>query len=188
MTTLAVGRPYNTSRSHYPEGEGLRLTPSYCELVRFWPAPSPSEVAAHDGPASFAAVVASADLFLFGYKFGSLAWSDTPFQVGRLETHLQGVPAGEPEEPLHLRTVLVDATTGLVQTMRTDIFEGEFAAVVRTAVYMQLEKDFDDSAAGALLQQIYQHYRTPEELVAECAHAVVHVDRPEIGPVTAFHY
>jgi hypothetical protein len=157
-------------------------------LVRFWPSPTRSEISAHDGSASFAAIVASADLFLFAYKFGSLEWSDTPFQAGRLSADLQGIPAGEPEDPLHLRTVLVDSATGLVSHMRTDIFEGQFAAVMRTAVHMQLEKDFDDAAAGELLKRIYDRYRTPAELVTDCAHEVTHVDGPAFGAVTAFHY
>ena len=169
MHTLQVGQPYDPTRNSYRQIEQVRFTPGFCELVRFWHSPSESEIEAHRGSASFAAVLVSEHLLMFAYRFGSLDWCDAPFQARRLASALQGIPAGDVASPISLRTVLVDADTGHVRAFRRDELSSEVSAIIRGSLAMQLDVPFDDEVAGQHLSTMHQHFSTPEAMVREAA-------------------
>ena len=169
---LAEDHLYNPERTSYPEAEHLRLGPSWCELVRYWSSPSQDEIDQHRGTAQFAVVEAEPDLLLLAYKFGSLDWSDTPFQAHRMRPDEQGVPVGDPGDELLLTTILVDADTGIIRAIHLSVLSPDVADTLRHAVRAQLNAPFDDTAAGRKLGAIYDRFATPQQMVEGIATAV----------------
>lgn len=170
---LAVGSPYDPTRNRYTQTEQFRVSEHICELVRFWPSPSRDEVAQHQyGEASFALVDESPDLLVLAYKFGSLDWSDTPFQAQRMTSVPPGLPEREVAEGMTLTTLLVDSETGLIRALRLDALSPSFSWALSRCVLLQLATPFDDAAAGRKLSRLYDRYATTEQMVAERADAV----------------
>lgn len=163
---LAIGRPYDPTRSHYPQTEQLRVSDTICELVRFWPSPTWDEITQHQhGEATFALVDEAPDLLLLAHRFGSLEWSDTPFQAHRMTSAPTGVPDVAPGESLTLTTVLVDSETGIIRALRLDALSSAFSTALAEAVAAQLAAPFDDRAAALKQRRLYDRYATPEEMV-----------------------
>ena len=188
MHNLQVGNRYDPSGSSYPQTEQVRFTPEFSELARFWPSPSQSEVDSHRDDGEFAAVLVSEHLLMFAYRFGSLDWSDVPFQIGRLrDADLRGVPEGRLEDPIHLRTLLVDSDTGIIRAMRRDTLSSEVSAIIRGSLQMQLDAPFDDDTAGRHLSTIYEHFSTSEAMVREAAQARCAASRPSTV-ISETHY
>lgn len=179
---LAVGELYNPARRSYPTKEEVRLGRNIHELVRFWPAPSPDEVAAHEsGAAQFALVDEAPHLLVLAYQYATLDWSDSPFQIHRSTTDHQAWPMGGAGSGILFRTVLVDAESGVIRSMRYDKWSAEFSNAVRISVAEQLLYEFDDDAAAQRLAALYDEHRTPAELVRSRATAGCATDGPVIG-------
>ncbi len=134
VSTLAVGQPYRHGRTSWPETLQAYIGPTYCELTSFYNGPTSSEIAAYrSGPVAFALAVAGPHVLVIAVQYGDLPWVDMPFEVHRIDPAGRGVPAGDPYEPLWIRSVLVDAST--VHALRIDAVEGEFAGGLRAAVW-----------------------------------------------------
>ena len=160
----------------------MRLGRKVHELVRCWPGATPEEVAAHnDGGAQFALVDEAPDLLVLGYQFGSLDWSDSPFQIHRLTTDDRAWPRGGPDEPLLFRTVLVDSDTGRILSLRYDLWSLKFSNAVRVAVAEQLLHAFSDQAAQDRLDQLHRENPTPEAMVARRAVVRCRTKAPAMG-------
>lgn len=182
--TLAVGQLYNPARTEYPVTEQVRIGRTICELVRYWPDPTPSEIRAHEtGPATFALIAPSENLLMLAYRYSDLDWCDVPFQAHRLTSDLWGWPSLGPENPIALTTVVVDSHTGIVLAFRVDAWTVEFSNAVRVAIAEQLVHDFDDNAAAAQQRTLYEAYESPELLVAGKAVATCQSEAPEYGGV-----
>lgn len=189
---LSVGQLYDPSRTATAPGETVRLGRSTPELVRRWQSPTHQEIAMHDeGVAEFALVDESPDLLVLAYRFGDLDWCDAPFQIHRLTTDVQAWPGGGSGSPINFRTVLVDAATGIVRSMRYDLWSVSFSNAVRVAVAEQLLHEASDERAGDRLDALYSEHRTPADMVAKRAGATTRSDNPSMGGSTGLsvhHY
>ena len=189
---LCVGELYDPTRTSYPTKELLRLGRTTPELVRCWPGSSAAEIASHDeGGAQFALIDESPHLLVLAYQFGDLEWSDAPFQLHRLTSDDQAWPSGGPSEPIMFRTVLVDAETGRIQSLRYDLWSQGFSNAVRVAVAEQMLHDFADHSAQQRLDALYREYATPEEMVRGRAAVTCTTDGPVLGgymPVAVHRY
>jgi hypothetical protein len=179
---LAVGELYDPNRTSFPTTEQVRLGRSTAELVRFWSNPSAEEIASHDrGAAHFAMVDESPALLILAYKYGDLDWCDVPYQAHRLTTDNPTWPQGGPAEQIAFRTVLVDADTGVIRSLRYDVWSVEFSNAVRVAVAEQLIHDLDEGDAETRLNAVYAASPTSELMVQTRAVATCSTDGPSMG-------
>jgi hypothetical protein len=118
-----------------------------------------------------AVVEAEPDLLLLAYKFGSLDWSDTPFQAHRMRPDEQGVPVGDPGDGLLLTTILVDADTGIIRAIHLSVLSPDVADALRRAVRAQLKAPMT-TQPPARNSAIYARFATPQQMVESIATAV----------------
>lgn len=176
MASIEVGRQYKPGRRRWPETTQWRCGVRINELVQFIDSPTAQEIHDHgDGSAQFAFVDLAPHLGILGYRFGEAPWSDTPFQAHRMTTAERGVP-GVVGEDLLLVCVLVDASTGLVVSMRLSIWSPAFSDAVRRNIDEQLRRPFDDPAAGALLDKVYSRYPRPVDMLQDLSTAATTSD------------
>ena len=182
MHVLAVGELYDPPHTRFEGREAVRLGRNLHELVRFWPNPDPLECAAHQaGPAEFALIDESPHLLVLAYRFGDLPWCDSPFQIHRHREEDRAWPMGGPDGQLAMRTVLVDASTGVVVSLRVDAWSLAFSNAIRVAVAEQLLHEPRDDEAQERLTALYGKYATPEEMVRERATHTYSTDGPTLG-------
>jgi len=157
MHVLTVGGPYNPGRRRWPEGPHLRLTPAGCELALFYAQPTRAEVHnVRTGLAQFAWLDAG-PVSVLAFRFGTMPWSDVPYEPWKEPDADRGVPAGDAGNSLALQIVLADASTGLVKALRLLAWEPGFAQAVRDTLRRQLASPRDDTAAARKLDELYQH-------------------------------
>ncbi len=141
------------------------LRPGRLRVTSFYERPTQSEINAYRfGPVTFALAVAGSHVLVIAVQYGELPWVDMPFEVHRIAPERRGVPTGDPYDAVWIRSVLVDASTGVVQALRIDAVDGEFACGLRAAVWEQLETARDDDAAAQELHRIRAEYPTSELL------------------------
>ncbi|TIC84437.1 hypothetical protein [Nocardioides sp. GY 10127] len=179
MSSVVVGELYDPTRTSWPHTDQLRLGPRLTELVRFVPGVSAEEVHQHRyGPLAMAAVDLRPFQLVVAFKFGEEPWCDTPFEAHRLNADLRGRVRLDDEGCLVLRTVLVDASTGIVQVVRVDRLSRDLSGVLADNVAAQLAAPYDDARAGRLLERVYQRCATSELMVREMADVVMSGSEP----------
>ncbi|HQY95721.1 MAG TPA: hypothetical protein PLU83_01945 [Phycicoccus sp.] len=185
---LEVGKPYGLETVPAREGVQVRFTPAFSELIVKYAEPSAKEIRDFQGRAEFAIAVISQEVLVFGARFGE-NWIDAPYEAWRQPEGGRGWPHGDPEDPIWLRTILVNSSTGLIVTMRMDELSADLSTVVRVAIFKQLEKSRDDEAAHEAFTRFNSHYRSPVQWVEEVAHARSASDGPAYldVPITYYH-
>jgi hypothetical protein len=168
MHRLAVGQPYSPTGRTYPDGTmRWSFTPSGVELLLAFSHPTSKEIQdVRTGAAQFA-LLAGDHVLLMAHRFGTMPWSDAPWEVaaqraeGR-EPGLADVPEGQ---SLLVQVVLVDADTGLVRVLRSTTWSREFVEAVRAAIERQLTMASADRAQVEI-QALYARYPDTPSLVA----------------------
>ncbi|KRF37368.1 hypothetical protein [Nocardioides sp. Soil805] len=182
MHVLAVGELYDPPLTRFESREAVRLGRNLHELVRFWPDPDPMERAAHQaGPAEFALIDESPHLLVLAYRFGDLPWCDSPFQIHRHREEDRAWPAGGPDGQIAMRTVLVDASTGIVVSLRVDALSLGFSNAVRVAVAEQLLHEPNDDEAQRRLNALYDKYPSSEVMARQGATIACSTPEPTLG-------
>lgn len=136
--TLSVGAPYDASIPAWPEGVHYTCTGQH-RLTVFIAHPAASEVQSlRTGVARFALLVRGSVIVLC-YRFApGLPWGDAPYSV-----HLDGGRHDLPELPTSesrytLQVVGVDASTGLVVSIRSLSLSPAFSRKLRSACDAQV--------------------------------------------------
>lgn len=142
MPALQVGQLYIKGKPRWEEMADYTYRRGQHELRLFMDRPSPHEVEAiRSGLSRFALAVTGPVIWL-AFIFGDLPWNTATFNI-----HL--VPEAEREAPpaptriqqrALLQVVLVDAATGLVQTLRVLAFSGTFSNALHRAIQAQLDQ------------------------------------------------
>jgi hypothetical protein len=124
MSILAVDGPYAEGRTSWPETIQVYFGTGTSELAMFVPNPTRDEVEAfRTGPLQLAVVAPSRHALFVAARWGSLPWVDMPFEAHRVTAAGRGVPAGGPKDRLPIRSVLVDAESGIVAALRLDLLD-----------------------------------------------------------------
>ncbi len=160
-----VGKPFDPSRTTWPEAVKYSYRDGQHELVAFRRRPSMAEIEAlTEGPSEFALYV-DGDLLLLLYRFQSLEldpvidWSDSPFTIHRVPESERRLP---PDDPGHgqLHVLLVDADTGLVTGARTLRLDEAFTTALHGAIREQAARPWSSADYDRALRQLYANYRT----------------------------
>lgn len=172
MATYTTGELYNTSRTSWPEGAHLRLSPQGCELLILASRPTQREVeAVHSGQVKVG-LVATRHVLVWLYRIGEgLPWSDAPWEAARQTSPPPGMP-GERGDGRHvlLPIVLVDADSGIIRAQRQVTVPPRMADALRTAVDEQAHAD--PQQAAQTLAELYGRY-TSTQLANDRAELVV---------------
>lgn len=168
MYEYAVGKPYNPSRTVWPETPFLRLTEQGTQLLLFYRSPTDQEISAiRVGKASFG-WIGSEHTGVLGFRFQPLPWSDVPYTPHRKSPDdMPGLPEGGDQQLVQV--VLVDADTGIIRAVRTLTWPERFTKAVRASVQEMLDKPFSPSAADAALDALYARYPDTNQLVRQRA-------------------
>jgi hypothetical protein len=169
MSRYEVGQPYNVNLGSIPDGTAnWRFTPLGVELLLALSDPSGREI--HEvtsGLAQFALLAGDHSLIM-AHKFGTMPWSDTPWDGSRQRRagDEPGLATAGREESLMANIVLVDADTGVIKAMRAVAWNIEFASAVSDAINRQ--SGAGDAEADAEIRNWYFRYPNTVDLVAAC--------------------
>lgn len=164
-----VGELYNPQRRQWPEGHNLRLSTAGAELVLFLLRPTSREVQEiRRGTAAYA-LVTGRRVAVLAFRYGSLPWSDQPYEVWRERDDERGELPGEPGQRLLLHTVLVDAATGIIRAQRAATMSPEMSDRLRGMVCAQLAIPHDRAEALSELASLYGQYPSSDAFAAAAA-------------------
>lgn len=160
-----VGKPYSTTKKHWPEGIDYNFRSGQHELRLFFRSPLSQEITAiKNGPAQFALSVIG-DIIFFCFKFGDLEWSDCGFSIHLVpdnERTLPDIPKTNQERAL-LSTLLIDAETGILRVIRATTFSSRFTRILHQAIIDQAGRPYPgDNEYQRQIDQIYQKYRSKD--------------------------
>jgi hypothetical protein len=162
-----VGKPFDPSRTTWPETVTYSYRDGRHELVAFRRRPSVAEIEAlTEGPSEFALYV-NDDLLLLLYRFHSLEldpvidWSDSPFTIHRVPENERQLPPDQPGRG-QLHILLVDAGTGLVMGARTITLDEAFTTALHSAIREQAGRPWSSADYERTLRQLYSRHRTAE--------------------------
>jgi len=167
MGNYEVGRPFDPSRTTWPETVTYSYRNGRHELVAFRRRPSMAEIEAlTEGPSEFALYV-DGDLLLLLYRFHSLEldpvidWSDSPFTIHRVPENERQLPPDAPGRG-QLHVLLIDAGTGLVIGERTLTLDETFMTALHNAIREQAGRPWSSGDYERTLRQLYSRHRTGE--------------------------
>src|SRR3954453_19721584 len=167
MGNYEVGRPFDPSRTTWPETVTYSYRNGRHELVAFRRRPSMAEIEAlTEGPSEFTLYV-DGDLLLLLYRFHSLEfdpvidWSDSPFTIHRVPDTERQLPPDEPDQG-QIHVLLVNADTGLVIGARTLTLDEAFTTALHLAIRDQAERPWSSGDYELALRRLYASHRTGE--------------------------
>lgn len=159
MNSLQVGQPYIAGRAELPEHAGYCYAADGHVLSIFMRSPDRRKVeAVRRGRCQFALTIGPGVFFLM-YRFGkAIGWSAAPYWGAIIPKDQRSVPPeGWPDEGVVVRVVLVDATTGLVRSVRPATLPPGFACDLNKAIRQQaLLPPLDKSGYSAALASMHQ--------------------------------
>jgi hypothetical protein len=92
-----------------------------------------------------------------------------PFEAHRVTAAGRGVPAGGPKDRLPIRSVLVDAESGIVAALRLDLLDEQTSHAIRCVITDQLAHAYDPDEGEKVRQAVYQRYPKVEQLIEDLA-------------------
>jgi hypothetical protein len=184
----SVGSPYHPDRKMWPDGAQFNYRDGDLELALFPDQPTPSEVkAVKTGRADFGLYDAdglAVLLYRFGhdqggvpYRFrhdqGGVPWSDVPYHFGLVSKAEQVLPPDPgqltPETRALLHVILVNASGGQIQALRTVSLSPEFTARLFGAIRAQASGPFDSRAYHSQLKALHYQYPSSSQLAEACS-------------------
>ena len=164
MATLEIGKPFVPGRTEWPEGCEYNYYKSGHDLRLFLGEPSLEEIkSVQSGRAEFGLVV-ERDLIILLYQFEpGLPWSEAPYSWHMVAESLRTLPELEwvPETHAQLRTLLVDANTGILQATRIVKFSAEFTQAIHAAIIQQSKRPWPGEAAyDQQINELFQQFST----------------------------
>lgn len=165
MAILQVGKPYNETKKHWPEGIDYNFRSGQHELRIFYRTPSRAEInSIWNGPAIFSLSVIGPNIIL-AFKFEGFNWQDASYNwhlVPEEQRKLPDIPTNS-EQRAAITIILVDAETGIIKAIRFSSFSHKFTVKLHEAIIKQsqeqLPADYDEQT-----QKLVENY-TPEYLV-----------------------
>jgi hypothetical protein len=164
---LEVGKLYNPDRTSWPETNQYNFRAGQHELVIFYERPTAEEVEAFSKGETEFAMHFERGVIFFLYKFGDLAWADATYSwhlVPEDERQLPSPPASAEERTL-LSVLLVDASTGILKSMRALTLSPRFTRELGRAIREQAAASFSTQSHDAALSILYGKYSTTNQLL-----------------------
>ncbi|SCF75101.1 hypothetical protein [Streptomyces sp. Ncost-T10-10d] len=174
--SLVVGEPYPRQVNWPKSGANLVLHASYVEVIYSFDGLTPGEQAAFTtGSAALAVTVGDRHL-MWCYRFeaptrpgapkASLGWGDSPWEAYRQRDRTVGVP-GQQGEPFTAHMVLVDASTSIVEGLRTAEINKDVADALRYGIARQVALPYDHEAASREIEAMYRRHPSTQSLLRE---------------------
>ncbi|MFH0174699.1 hypothetical protein ACIA6D_10465 [Streptomyces cacaoi] len=174
--SLVVGEPYPRQSNWPKSAANLVLNENYVEIIYSFDGLTPGEQAAFTtGPAALAVTLGDRHL-MWCYRFeaptspgaakASLGWGDSPWEAYRQRDRTVGVP-GHQGEPFPAYMVLVDASTSIVEGLRTAEISKDVADALRYGIARQLALPYDHEAASREIDAVYQRHPSTQSLLRE---------------------
>ncbi|MDI2128893.1 hypothetical protein [Yinghuangia seranimata] len=174
--TLVVGEPYPRQVKWPKSAANLVLSANYVEIIHSFDGLTSDELAAFTTGSAMVAVTVGDRHLMWCYRFnaparpgapkGALGWGDSPWEAYRQRDRTVGVP-GEQGEPFTACMVLVDASTGIVEALRTAEIGKDVADALRYGVARQLAMPYDHEAASREIDAVYRRHPSTQSLLRE---------------------
>lgn len=168
---LSVGQRYPGYSFPMPDLAHYNYYDNGHELQLLMASPTREEIrAAREGEAEFALLVEGPVIFIL-YRFGGEAgipWGDAPFTIHLVtEDRRQLPPLEETEEARALAvTMLIDARTGVIKTLRALSFSPGFTRALHAAIRDQWAQGWPGRAAyDVAVEEAYRRYPTTEAML-----------------------
>jgi hypothetical protein len=150
MYALEVGKLYNPHRRRWSEGADYNWRSGGHELRIFLDGATPTEIEViESGPVEFGLFAEPLGLFLVA-RFGRSLSFDCSYHWHRVSAEDRTPPPPSedisPELRALLTIILVDASTGIVQALRTATFSPEFTRALHRAIADQVGAPYDRGA------------------------------------------
>lgn len=147
------------------DGFQWSLSEDGAELFVFVDAPTTDEVeSVRTGSGRFA-LIAGDHALILAHRFGTMPWSDAPWQACRQIDRTAGLIDVPPGQRLPVLVLLVDSTTGILRAIRLGTWDAAFAVAVSAAIRRQLRNQSTNEQGAAEIAAWYREYPTPEALV-----------------------
>lgn len=169
MYKTQVGELYQPNRRSWPEGGQYNFRGGGHERLLSFRNTTKSEIeAVRTGEAEFALAVFQPVLFLL-FRFGTMPWSGAPYTIHLVPESERKLP--EPEATAEtralLRTVLMEATTGIVKALRAFTFSPEFTRRLHEGIRKQAGLPWNEAEYDAKLESVYRQYSSTVRLLSE---------------------
>ncbi|MFF1897125.1 hypothetical protein [Streptomyces sp. NPDC058206] len=174
--SLVVGEPYPRQVNWPKSAANLILTENYVEIIHSFDGLTSDELAAFTTGSATVAVTVGDRHLMWCYRFdapvrpgapkGALGWGDSPWEAYRQRDRTVGVP-GRQGEPFTAYMVLVDASTGIVEGLRTPEIGKDVADALRYGVARQLALPYDHEAASREINAVHQRHPSTQSLLRE---------------------
>ena len=183
MYALQVGQPYIAGRREFPARPGYCYAADGHVLSIFMRSPDRRKVeAVRSGKCQFALTIGPGVFFLM-YRFGkAIGWSAAPYWGAITPKDERSVPPeGWPDGGVVIQVVLVDATTGLVRSLRPARLPPGFACELNNAIRQQaLLPRLDESGYNAALASMRQYCPTNRRLLQQAVACTGPVPREKL--------
>ncbi|MER5718758.1 hypothetical protein [Streptomyces sp. NPDC002132] len=174
--SLVVGEPYPRQVNWPKSAATLVLSENYVEIIHSFDGLSSDELAAFTTGSATVAVTIGDRHLMWCYRFdarprpgapkATLGWGDSPWEAYRQRGRTVGVP-GQRGEPFTAYMVLVDASTGIVEGLRTAEIGKDVADALRYGVARQLALPYDHAAASREIDALYRRHPSTQSLLRE---------------------
>ncbi len=181
-SALQVGALYNPSRRSWPETPQYNCRGGEHELLLLLGAPSRSEVDAVAAGEAALALLWTPPVICLAYRFGpeggGIPWSDTPFTVHLVPEHERTLPPAE--DQAIFRTVLVDAETGIVRSLRVQLLPAGFTGALHAAIREQAAAPWDRAAYDAAVDRLLATHSS-EQVAASASHVATLPEKTQVA-------
>ncbi|SHI00471.1 hypothetical protein [Streptomyces sp. 3214.6] len=174
--SLVVGEPYPRQVDWPKSAVNLVLSENHAEIIHSFDGLTLDEVAAFTTGSATVAVTVGDRHLMWCYRFDAppragapkaiLGWGDSPWEAYRQRGRTVGVP-GQQGEPFTAYMVLVDASTGIVEGLRTAEVNRDVADALRYGVARQLALPYDHEAASHEIDAVYRRHPSTQSLLRE---------------------
>ena len=154
---LEVGKQIEGYSKPYSEGTKFEFDDSGAVLFYLYDKPTAEEVKNFsEGQTQFRVFVSNGIIFFLS-RFGTLPWSDSPYNV-RLSKNLTNIENIEQGQGFGLLCILVDASDGTIKHLRYIGLQTDFSKALKEAIKLQPDiPDYD-----SILASLYRTYSTQE--------------------------
>lgn len=170
MQIVAIGKPLFEERCELPEAIEYNYQAGDHTLLLSMKNLHPKEIeAVRQAEAEFGLYCENSIIFLL-YRFGEvLPWSDSVFSWWNVSEEDRRIPAPQenPDERILLKSILVEAATGIVKAIRVTTFSPDFTEKLHDAIREQASGEKLSRAEFVARSLTIYKKQTPAKLAAD---------------------
>lgn len=161
MMTLEVDQLLKENITSYPDGSRFDITDSGSTLFLYLSKPTSEEIQAIKRGKFQIAYYVDDDVIFILLKFENMNWIDAPYNI-HLSKQLTKINKIEDGQGLSLTILLVDASSGILKSMRLIGLPSEFSKNLKNDIDNQSLVDFDIQKYDLKVISICKEYTTDE--------------------------